>query len=251
MPATRHRRDPIRNVSRTSRSRRLLEKSLATRRQLIEATIVAIAAGGLQEATLTIVSDLSGLSRSLVGYHFKSKNQMLKETLLYLTHEYREGWQAALCDPDASPEGRLLQLIDFDLGTRVCSVDRVAVWYAFWGSVVTKQLYRDVSLPVDRSYMTLIAKQVKALADEDRIRGLNASNIAKGYAALIIGLWQQFNISPGDFDRANAKAICRAHFHGFFPGRFEHRPMMRSSRSRRASDRSAGKSSARARAHAD
>jgi TetR/AcrR family transcriptional regulator, transcriptional repressor of bet genes len=217
-----------------SQSSRSLHKSVTTRRRLIEATIVAIAAGGLHEATLTVVSDISGLSRGLVGYHFKTKNQMLRETLMYLTSEYREGWQAALSDPDASAEMRLLQLIDFDLGRKICSVHRVAVWYAFWGSVVTKRLYREVSLPADRNYIALISQQVKALAREDRIQGLEPGNIAKGYAALVIGLWQQFNVSPGDFDRGDAKAICRAHFHGFFPTRFQ-RPSPRNRRKRNGS----------------
>ena len=145
---------------------------------------------------------------------------MLKETLAYLADEYRNGWQTTLTDPDASPEQRLLRLIDFDLGTVVCSRSRVAVWYAFWGSVRTKQLYRDVCLPSDRAYMKLIAAQVKVLKGEEQERGLDAGVIAKGYAALIIGQWQHFNISPGGFHRESAKAICRAYFRGFFPGRF-------------------------------
>src|SRR6476659_11089398 len=158
------------------------DKSLSTRRQLIESTIKAIAAGGLQEATLTVVYDMSGISRGLVGYHFRSKDQMLKETLAYLADEYRSGWEATLTDPDASPEERLLGLIDFDLGTVVCSRSRVAVWYAFWGSVRTKQLYRDVCLPADREYMQLIATQIKALKREEQIQGLDADGIATGYS---------------------------------------------------------------------
>ena len=212
--------EPAAPTNKRSKKSRQGDKSLSTRRQLIESTIKAIAAGGLHEATLTVVSDISGLSRGLVGYHFRSKEQMLKETLAYLADEYRNGWQATLTDPDASPEQRLLRLIDFDLGTVVCSRSRVAVWYAFWGSVRTKQLYRDVCLPSDRAYMKLIAAQVKALKGEDQVRGLDTGVIATGYSALIIGQWQQFNVSPGDFHRETAKAICRAYFRGFFPGRF-------------------------------
>ena len=46
-----------------SKRQRQGDKSISTRRQLIESTIKAIAAGGLQEATLTVVSGISGLSR--------------------------------------------------------------------------------------------------------------------------------------------------------------------------------------------
>jgi TetR/AcrR family transcriptional regulator, transcriptional repressor of bet genes len=219
LPAILRRRTTAEPEALPKKSRRG-DKSLSTRQQLIESTIKAIAAGGLQEATLTVVSDMSGLSRGLVGYHFRSKDQMLKETLAYLADEYRSGWEATLTDPDASPEERLLGLIDFDLGTVVCSRSRVAVWYAFWGSVRTKQLYRDVCLPADREYMKLIATQIKALKREEQIQGLDADGIATGYSAMIIGQWQQFNISPGGFHRESAKGICRAYFRGFFPGRF-------------------------------
>src|SRR4029079_14341748 len=57
-------------------------------------------------------------------------------------------------------------------------------------------------------------------AGQDQVRGLDTGVIATGYSALIIGQWQQFNVSPGDFHRETAKAICRAHFRGFFPGSF-------------------------------
>ena len=108
--------EPAVPTNKRSKKPRQGDKSLSTRRQLIESTIKAIAAGGLHEATLTVVSDISGLSRGLVGYHFRSKEQMLKETLAYLADEYRNGWQATLTDPDASPEQRLLRLIDFGDG---------------------------------------------------------------------------------------------------------------------------------------
>ena len=58
--------------------------------------------------------------------------------------------------------------------------------------------------------MKLIAAQVKVLKGEDQVRGLDAGVIATGYSALIIGQWQQFNVSPGDFHCESAKAICRA-----------------------------------------
>ena len=195
------------------------EKNASTKRQLMESTIEAIAAGGLHEATLTVVSDISGLSRGLVGYHFRSKDQMLKEPVALLAEESRNGWQAALTDADATPAQRLLKLIEFDLGEIVCSRRRVAVWYAFWGSVRTKELYREVCLPLDRDYMALIAEQVRKLA-----RGtskIDADTIARGYSALVIGQWQQFNVSPEDFDRRQAKKIARAYFEGYFPGHFQ------------------------------
>jgi TetR/AcrR family transcriptional repressor of bet genes len=144
---------------------------------------------------------------------------MLKETLAYLRDEYRAGWEAALKDGEADPEKRLRDLIEFDLGTAVCSERRVAVWYAFWGSVRTKALYREVCLPSDRDYVLQIADTVRELERAENRSGIDSDAVARGYSAIVIGQWQHLNVAPEDFDRKEAKAVSRDFFRSFFSQR--------------------------------
>lgn len=207
-----------RGVAETLDRRR--EKTVETRKLLIEATIEAIAGGGLQQTTLDRVSEISGLSRGLVGFHFRSKDQLLVETLHYLTDEYCAGWLEALGRPGLSAEGHIRALIDFDLGPAVCTPKRVAVWFAFWGAVQTRPAYREYCAPWDRANVVAIAEELERIIEEGGYENVDADAVAQGYAALMIGLWQQFNLQPERFDHAAARAICRRYFAGLFPRHF-------------------------------
>lgn len=196
------------------------EKNAETRKLLIEATIEAIATGGLRQTTLDRVSELSGLSRGLVGFHFRSKDQLLVETLQYLMDEYRSGWQEALSRKGLDPAGHIRALIDFDLGPTVCTSGRVAVWFAFWGAVQTRPAYRKHCAPWDRANVVAIARELDKIVAEGGYEDVAAEAVAQGYAALMIGLWQQFNLQPKRFDHEQAKAICLRFLAGIFPKHF-------------------------------
>ena len=61
----------------------------------------------LSRATLTEVAGRAGLSRSLVNFHFKTKELLPGETLGYMSVEYRENWPLALQSAPRTPAIRL------------------------------------------------------------------------------------------------------------------------------------------------
>ena len=68
----------------------------ARRLQLIEATIETIARFGYSRTTMSEVARMAGLSHGLVNFHFQTKENLLTETLLYLSEEYRQNWTGAV-----------------------------------------------------------------------------------------------------------------------------------------------------------
>src|SRR6185295_14797851 len=60
----------------------------ARRIQLMEATIDCIAARGFADLTLADVARTAGLSVGIVNFYFKSKDQLLIETLRHLVDYY-------------------------------------------------------------------------------------------------------------------------------------------------------------------
>jgi len=66
------------------------------RAQVIEATIQCLAEQGFSRTKVTDVAARAGISHGLVLFHFQSKENLLAETLDYLSEEYRQNWQAAL-----------------------------------------------------------------------------------------------------------------------------------------------------------
>lgn len=118
-------------------------QSRDTRRiQLIEATISALADRGFSRTTLTEVARRAGLSHGLVLFHFQSKENLLAETLDYLSEEYRTNWQAALAAAGSAPEAQLLALVRADFSATVCTPDRLSSWCAFWGESQSRPLYQ-------------------------------------------------------------------------------------------------------------
>ena len=79
---------------------------LDRRRQLIVATVSVIYRDGLSRLTLAKVAATAGLSAGIVNFYFKSKEQLLLDTLNALALEYETAVNKAL-DGEMSPEKAL------------------------------------------------------------------------------------------------------------------------------------------------
>jgi TetR/AcrR family transcriptional repressor of bet genes len=116
---------------------------IARRAQLIEATIQTLAERGFSRTTVTDVAARAGISHGLVLFHFRSKENLLAETLDFLAEEYRSNWQSALSAAGDAPEAKLLALIKADFSNAVCTPDRMAAWCAYWGESQSRPLYQS------------------------------------------------------------------------------------------------------------
>ena len=124
-----------------SRPPRTLSKD-ARRAQLIEATISTMAEFGYSRTTLTAVARRAGLSHGLVLFHFDTKENLLSETLDYLSEEYRANWQAALAAAGETPEAQLAALVRADFNPAICTRDKLAAWCSFWGESQSRPIYQ-------------------------------------------------------------------------------------------------------------
>lgn len=107
------------------------------RKQLIEATISSIAKRGLGNTTLSHISQSVGLSQGMVNLHFTSKENLLNETLNSLRDEYEQVLQSALKKADDDPASKLAALLKADYKATVTDPKKLAVWFAFWGEVLS------------------------------------------------------------------------------------------------------------------
>ena len=140
------------------------------REQLIEATIETIAANGLSRTTLTEVANAAGLSHGLVNFHFRSKDRLLAETLLYLSEEYRQNWTRALAAAGPSPAERLDALIRADYAPAISTPARLKAWCAFWGEAQSRPVYQETCGANDRAYVRELEAVCAALIAETGAR---------------------------------------------------------------------------------
>lgn len=198
------------------------------RQQLIEATIVVLAAKGYAALTLGDVSRVAGLSVGIVDFHFGGKQELLAETLRTLAVEYRGNWQRAMADagPDTAARLAAMQLSDFD--PRNYSVERLAAWIAFWGESQGRPVYDAICAEFDTHRLATTTELCAALISEggyDRDAGL----AARVLEALGDGLWYGMVSAAArgsrEAEAERATAAVMSALSAYFPKHFRPRPV--------------------------
>src|SRR5262249_26290973 len=192
----------------------------ARQRQLIEATIVAIGRFGYAKLTLNHVASLAGLSPGIVNFHFRTKEQLLAATLEYLVEEYEAFWSQAAEKAGPSAAAKIEAMIDFEFDPRVSSLEKVAVWFAFWAEAQVNPSHRERVARLEARYFEVTRVLFQRLIEEGGYSGLSADALAYGFNAMLDGFLNDLMIDPASFEREEAKRICRLFLSGLFPRDF-------------------------------
>ena len=89
----------------TPKTTRRTASKEARRQQLIDATMKCIARNGMGSTSIGDVAKEAGLSQGIVNLHFQSKENLLNETLQYISDEYTAQFNKVL--ETAGPAGGL------------------------------------------------------------------------------------------------------------------------------------------------
>jgi len=191
------------------------------RRQLIDATMKCIARKGMGSTTLGDVAKEAGLSQGIVNLHFKSKDNLLKETLSTLAGEYRDKFDKALERSDPRPADKLLALMEHDIRPSICNQRKLAIWFAFWGEVKSRPTYRRLCDEWDGYYDEVVASLCEELIADGGYQNIEATTAANALASMTNGLWLSCLVSPQSWDRNDAKEAIMSYLRGVFPKHFK------------------------------
>lgn len=197
--------------------RKRTESKALRRQQLIDSTIESIAKRGFAETTLADVASGAGLSRGIVNFHFESKEQLLIETLRFVSEEYRQNWQKALARAGGSAIERLLALINADFEPAVCNRKKVAVWYAFWGEAKSRPTYLKLCADRDQDYGEMMRALIQDIVEEGPYPAIDPDLVVTGIAAMTDGLWLDVLLEPKAADRRRAVRSVMLFLAGLFP----------------------------------
>jgi len=153
------------------------------RQQLIESTIASIAKRGLAETTMGEVAKGASLSHGTVNFHFTSKEQLLVETLRFVTEEYRSVWTRAVEKAGPATADKLAALYLADLDPSVCTRKKMAVWHAFYGEAKSRPIYREICDASDQERIDAGVDLVSRIVAEGDYRHLNPEHTALGLDA--------------------------------------------------------------------
>ncbi|MEX0969350.1 MAG: TetR family transcriptional regulator C-terminal domain-containing protein [Paracoccaceae bacterium] len=188
----------------------------ARRTQLIESTISTLAEKGYARTTLTDVALRAGLSHGLVNFHFKTKDNLLAETLVFLAEEYRTNWTSAMEAAGPHPAAQLHAMITADFADEMCTHERLSSWCAFWGEAQSRPLYQEHCGNNDLRHMQVMEALCAALLGQlHRIE--NAKRIARVIRTCSDGVWLEMINMTTPYDRAEGKRTMLCCLAAFFP----------------------------------
>jgi TetR/AcrR family transcriptional repressor of bet genes len=190
------------------------------RQQLIDATIRSVANCGLADTTIATVAREAGLSQGIINLHFRSKERLLTETLRYLADEYRNACNEAAAAAGDSPAAGLRAMVELDFRRNICTRDKLAVWFAFWGERKFRPTYRRICAARDKSYDDMVRALCTKLCEQGGYRDVEPALLADGLSALTIGLWLDLLVRPESMSRELAHRITMAYLADAFPRHF-------------------------------
>ena len=94
---------------------------------------------GLSSVTMAQVTKEAGLSRGIANLHFERKENLLIETLRFVTDEYNRGQADILNAANfSSASEQLAALVQFQFSRSVTEATKMAVWFAFYGEATSR-----------------------------------------------------------------------------------------------------------------
>tara|TARA_B100001758_G_C18338270_1_gene572848 strand:+ start:532 stop:1155 length:624 start_codon:yes stop_codon:yes gene_type:complete len=188
--------------------------------KLISSTIKNISNKGINETTMHDVSQGAGLSQGIVNFHFKSKELLLIETLKYISNEYLESFQKFLNKSGNDPRKKIIAIINNDFSSKICSRDKISVWFTFFSELKFKPAYHQICKERDLYYQKITQNILKELIKNEKIK-ISEKKLSRGLQALVIGLWLDQLEDPDTFSKKEAKEICYNYIKTTFPKQFK------------------------------
>ncbi len=192
----------------------------ARRVQLMEATIDCIAARGFADLTLADVARTAGLAVGLVNFYFKSKDQLLIETLRHLVDDYIKQTNENFRTAGPGAAAQVEAMIESDFHRAVANRKKVTVWYAFWGETRWRPEFLKICQGLSDTFHAETREIFARLVAEGGYQDVDPDIVARGFDAMIDGLWLDMLINPKAVDRDGAKQVVRAFLAGIFPNEF-------------------------------
>ena len=151
---------------------------------------------GFADTTLSTVTERAGLSHGTINFHFKSKEILFAETLGFLAQEHFDHWSEAMKGAAPSPSNQLEAIIEVDFEPQICSPEKLAVWFSFWGQVKYRPAYLEVHDKYDQQRLGELQRLCKEIIEDGGYSHTSPVAAARRIESLIDGLWLNLLLYP-------------------------------------------------------
>jgi TetR/AcrR family transcriptional repressor of bet genes len=179
-----------------------------SRKLILKAAVDSIATKGLGKLTLDQVADRVGISRGLVVFHFKTKDNLIEEVLSYLGRQYTGGWKAILEGEAKSDLDKLIRLIDYDICFACENPKYVSAWHAFWGEAKGNAMYQEQEGLREAGYARDMEHLLEKISADGEYDMQDLTLVTQGLFVMMFGIWVQVHLNPGPDDyELNTKTV--------------------------------------------
>jgi TetR/AcrR family transcriptional repressor of bet genes len=179
-----------------------------SRKLILKAAVDSIATLGLGKLTLDQVAVRAGISRGLVVFHFKTKDNLIEEVLSYLGRQYSGGWEAILEGEALSDIDQLMRLVDYDIRFACENPKYVSAWHAFWGEAKGNAMYQEQEGQRELGYAGDLGHLLEKISGDGEYDRQELSLVTRGLFVMMFGIWVQLHLNPGPNDyEINSKSV--------------------------------------------
>jgi TetR/AcrR family transcriptional repressor of bet genes len=178
--------------------------------QLMEATIDVLAGKGFSNLTISDVANKAGLSHGIVNFHFTSKDELLRETIMEMEARYCALMDRALQSAGDDPAAAISGLAQAEFCDELSTQRIIRAWAAFRSEA--PMLYHSVCTFDDNRFFEELVRQCDKIGAPDPLLSANIIDAA------LKGLIQRKLL--GTITQAEARRIIQACLHAVFPAHF-------------------------------
>ncbi len=187
----------------TARRSRIKEER---REDLILGTIRSIAGTGYSDATINSICEAAGLSRGLIGYYFKGKDELLIEAYRYLVAQANRDAREAIANAGPDSLDQLKAATRMYFGRIQREQEESLVTWACLGVAPWNPAMLDLTRTLWRKYRRWIERMIAAAAAERNLE-IDARKAALTYTQMADGFWMGWLLDPQAYSLEEAETI--------------------------------------------
>ncbi|WP_233493475.1 TetR family transcriptional regulator C-terminal domain-containing protein [Ruegeria atlantica] len=193
----------------------------ANRQLLIKATLDTIADIGVTDTSVSRICERSGLSRGMIHLHFGGKDNLLTAAAQHFSTEYyAEMDRMTDLGSDASPEDRVMAVIEADLSEALLNPRTTKIWHAFRGIASSHPGIARYSSTQDPKLVETLRRAFLEIAHQNEQDPNLVDDATSGTLALLEGMWVNYLTDMQIFSRRRSAELIRRFLGGLFPGKF-------------------------------
>lgn len=161
------------------------------REQLLDATFECIAGMGYGNFSLQDVAERASLSKGIIHYYFKNKEELLVLVLDRLTQSLDD--QVNLkANTARTPTGRICAIFDGSFEVVQEKVDFFHVFFDFCGQATRKKEMQDITSSLYAKYRRLTQRVIEDGIAQGVFRPVDAAGVAAVLVGMVMGICLQY-----------------------------------------------------------